>query len=164
MSAKTRASKKIKVVDVKVEPTTYDDVVKEVAVEASPPQIEEPSQEIEEIKTSSNKKMSTCEGCGKTMTDKNLKYSHKRTCPANQPKTVLMEVEVEEDESPPAPPKLERQMTYLEPHEVPKPRKPRQKKVQSQPASEEPTMVRPEPSRAVRMAERYQALAMKALP
>jgi hypothetical protein len=159
MSAKSRA-KKIKVVDVKTvgdEPTTYDEIIKEVN---EPPPIEETAQIIEYVEPPNAKKMSTCEGCGKSMTDKNLKYSHRKTCPANQPKTVLMEVEVEDDESPPAPPKLERQITYHEPTEIPKPRKPRQKKEVK--PSDEP--VRVEPSRAVKMAERYQALAMKALP
>jgi hypothetical protein len=140
------------------DPATYDDVVKEVS---EPPPVEET---IETQPTKKERQMTTCEGCGKTMTDKNFKYSHKRSCPANAPKTVLMEVEVEDDESPPAPPKLERQITYHEPSEVPKPRKPRKKKEIEQSNEIEPTMMRVEPSRAVRMAERYQALAMKALP
>ena len=75
----------------------------------------------------------TCEGCGKTMTLKNLKCAHGLVCPAKTKQfvnDVLFESEVVM--SVPIPPKLVRQVTHVEEESAEKPKpKPKPKPVEA---------------------------------
>lgn len=77
--------KALKVVDVDA---SYDDIVDDATNEIVENEIveeaEESPQEEEQPEPQVKKSapMATCDGCGKTMTVKNLKYAHKHICPA----------------------------------------------------------------------------------
>ena len=127
--------KKIKVTEIKEEPTSYDDVVDNIKSEEAvvetppieePPLVEEVSQVVEtspvEVTpepTKKEKAMGTCEACGKTMTMKNLKYAHKLICTSIErdlPDLVEEEPVVEEPPTPIAKPRIKRttSKTYVD--------------------------------------------------
>jgi ssDNA-binding Zn-finger/Zn-ribbon topoisomerase 1 len=149
-------------------------------VNASPPEEvvkEEVTEEVEQLPVEppqvKEKQMGTCEACGKNMTLKNLKYSHKLICPA-----LRHEVEVETEEEPevvepppkpkgrkkvtPAPeevppkPTLRRCQSSFVPEEVPKTKKPTKR-------IEKNTSYETEVPYSTQKAEKYQHLASKAL-
>jgi hypothetical protein len=121
--------RKVKVTEVPInENASYDDVVNSVTtdVEETPvvestPTIETtaPIEETVPLKTVPEKKETakgTCEGCGKTMTLKNLRYAHKSVCPANKKLDEQLPsetVETVEESSPPPPSKLKRTKTTV---------------------------------------------------
>lgn len=200
--------RKIKTVEVKEDNVSYDDivesvskpepeVVEEVVAEEHPVEITpEMKEDVKEEPTSDKKPkkempMATCDGCGKTMTVKNLKYAHRLICPA-----VLSEEVVE---APPPPPILKRSESVPpsvgdeeeikpkpkaksknkivkvdeEVNEIPpvqkKTKQTRVRKVSESKTESAETIAPAEPvvmkkSRAVIKAEKYSALAANALP
>ena len=104
-------ARKVKVVEVVQDDMKYDDVVEtvttpepepepEVVPEVTPEVVPEIVPEavletIPEVKPKKQVVMATCEGCGKEMTAKNLKYAHSLICPALN---VHVEEEVVEEE------------------------------------------------------------------
>ena len=84
--------KRIRLSEVKVEPESYEAAVQEVVqaeepkIEETkveePPKVEEAIDPIEPVRMKKGHPTGTCEGCGKTMTLKNLKYAHNLVCPA----------------------------------------------------------------------------------
>jgi len=176
--------KRIRLSEVKVEPESYEAAVQEVVqaeepkIEETkveePPKVEEAIEPIEPVRMKKGHPTGTCEGCGKTMTLKNLKYAHNLVCPAKT-KQFVKDVSFESEEvmPVPVPPKLERQVAHVEtveeePVEKPKPkpkvkRQPRQHKEErhtSHEVSAEPVRV----SRGSKKIEVYSRLAAKALP
>ena len=170
--------KRIRLSEVKVEPESYEAAVQEV-VQAEelkkeeskveePPKVEEP---IEAVRMKKGHPTGTCEGCGKTMTLKNLKYAHNLVCPAKA-KQFVNDVSFESEEviPVPTPPNLERQITHVEEESAekpkPKPKAKRQPRVHAEEkhaipeVSAEPVRV----SRGSKKAEIYSKLAQKALP
>ena len=170
--------KRIRLSEVKVEPESYEAAVQEV-VQAEepkneesrveePPKVEEP---IEPVRMKKGHPTGTCEGCGKTMTLKNLKYAHSLVCPAKA-KQFVNDVSFESEEVilVPTPPNLERQITHVEEESAekpkPKPKAKRQPRVHAEEkhaipeVSAEPVKV----SRGSKKVEVYTRLAAKALP
>ena len=110
-------TRKINMVEVKQDNISYEDVVESVTAPASIPEeetvpeiVEAPTppletipapEESEPVKAKKEVPMATCEGCGKTMTVKNLKYAHKFVCAKQEEHNVTI---VEEAE-PPSPKK-----------------------------------------------------------
>ena len=173
--------KRIRLSEVKVEPESYEAAVQEITqveepkIEETkveePPKVEEAIEPIEPVRMKKGHPTGTCEGCGKTMTLKNLKYAHNLVCLAKT-KQFVKDVSFESEEvmPVPAPPKLERQVAHVdeESAEKPKPkpkvkRQPRQHKEErhtSHEVSAEPVRV----SRGSKKIEVYSRLAAKALP
>ena len=79
--------KRIRLSEVKVEPESCEAAVQEVvqaeepkkeeSMVEEPPKVEEPA---EPVRMKKGHPTGTCEGCGKTMTLKNLKYAHNLVC------------------------------------------------------------------------------------
>ena len=170
--------KRVKFSEVKVEPESHEAASQEV-VQAEESKNEEPKVEegpkIEEptepVRLKKGHPTGTCEGCGKTMTLKNLKYAHNLVCPAKT-KQFVKDVSFESEEvmPVPVPPKLERQVAHVEEESAekpkPKPKAKRQPRVHaeekhvSHEVSAEPVRV----SRGSKKVEVYTRLAAKALP
>jgi len=110
-------TRKINMVEVKQDNISYEDVVESVTAPASIPEeetvpeiVEAPTppletipapEESEPVKAKKEVPMATCEGCGKTMTVKNLKYAHKFVC-AKQEEPIET---IAEEAEPPSPKK-----------------------------------------------------------
>ena len=110
--------RKIKMVEVKQDDINYEDVVEtvtasipeevevvpEIGEALSPPPSETIPIATEVVAPEKPKKevpMATCEGCGKTMTVKNLKYAHKFIClKAEEPEEVVVEEPIAEEPKP----------------------------------------------------------------
>ncbi len=167
--------KRIKISEVKVEPESYEAAVQEITqVEEptsektkveEPPKVEETIEPIEPVRMKKEHPTGTCEGCGKTMTLKNLKYAHHLVCPAKQ-KQFVNDVSFESEEvmSVPIPPKLERQITHVEEESA---EKPKPKPIPKRQPRQHKEMKHAEPVRVTRgnkKAEIYSKLAQKALP
>lgn len=177
--------KKIKVSPIS-DDTCYSEVVDAVAeneaavepaveaveqpIEQTPEPVMETTEPVVETQTKPKKEAAkgTCENCGKTMTLKNLRYSHSLICKA---KPVNSESETVEPI--PEKPKLVRSVTvHPEPEEVkpeevkpvevkPKEVKPKVKKIKVQNEFENPVVQKK--SKAVLKAEKYDALVKNAL-
>ena len=173
--------KRIRLSEVKVELESYEAAVQEV-VQAEEPKIEETKVEepakveeaiepIEPVRMKKGHPTGTCEGCGKTMTLKNLKYAHNLVCPAKT-KQFVKDVSFESEEvmPVPVPPKLERQVAHVEEESAEKPKpKPKAKRQPRVHAEEKHVSheVSAEPVRASRGSKKievYSRLAAKALP
>ena len=104
-------------------------------IEEEPPTIEP----VEAVRMKKASPMGTCEGCGKTMTVKNLKYAHMFVCSAMQTSVV--------DDTPPPMPKLERTTCVIvEPSPV--------KKTTSKVKAEKSAETQPEKTKAKRQPEK----------
>ena len=173
--------KRIRLSEVKVEPESYEAAVQEVVQAEEPkieetkveerPKVEETIEPIEPVRMKKGHPTGTCEGCGKTMTLKNLKYAHNLVCPAKT-KQFVKDVSFESEEvmPVPVPPKLERQVAHVEEESAEKPKpKPKAKRQPRVHAEEKHVSheVSAEPVRASRGSKKievYSRLAAKALP
>jgi hypothetical protein len=176
-------AKKIKVSDIQEEPIAYEEVVREVG---TPPNEQQQSSssagtEPETPAPLPSKEKGMCEACGKTMTMKNLKYSHKFTCSALR--KAEPEPEIEEDteeeivmeEAPPKPALRRMKSTYehspVQPVEEIPLKIPKAKRVSNRVPKQyefQPTMdvapVQPKMTKAMLKAEKYHNLVCQALP
>jgi hypothetical protein len=173
--------KRIRLSEVKVEPESYEAAVQEITqveepkIEETkveePPKVEEAIEPIEPVRMKKGHPTGTCEGCGKTMTLKNLKYAHNLVCPAKA-KQFVNDVSFESEEvmPVPVPPKLERQVAHVEEESAekpkPKPKAKRQPRVHAEEkhVSHEVSAELVRVSRGSKKIEVYSRLAAKALP
>jgi hypothetical protein len=172
-------SKKIKVEDIKEDPIEYEEVIKEVDTPPNEPQQSSSSAGTEPDTPApiKEKEKGTCEGCGKTMTMKNLKYSHKFTCqalrkPVQDVEDLPEEEEVADESPPPPPPKQSLRRVHSTYEAEPVPQKiVKEKRPQSRspkPYEFQPTPealpIQPRMTKAMMKAEKYHSMASKALP
>ena len=159
--------RKLKVTELKDEPISYDDVVKETETpEPEQPSVKEEIEPLVEVEIEQplvakpKKDKVTCEQCGKSMTAKNLKYAHHLVCTVANASKCCESEKVEETpdiivEQPPTPLKDTTPVKQI--------RRKSNKIEKPEGILKKPSGTPPRKSKAVEKAEKYEQLVANAL-